>query len=181
MENPGGVEGREKERKVRLVGNRSHESGNFQEVSPKLCLRVYSDAEMRNSVQTRVCPECKAEVPTAWERCSECQQLLIAPPLLPLLRRPGAGWALAAILLGLLGIITWGLLAWLAVPALVMAWRHSQQRAVRTLCPGVRLLVGLGVLTAILGIGIGFWSIRILNHPTLTTTHSTTRSAPWGQ
>ena len=136
---------------------------------------------MRNSLQTRVCPGCKAEVPAALERCSECQQLLVAPPLLPLLRRPGAGWALAAILLGLLGIITWGLLAWLAVPALVMAWRHSQQRQVRTLCPGVRLLVGLGVLTAILGIGIGFWSMRILNHSALNPSASTTLSSRPGR
>lgn len=107
------------------------------------------------------------------ERCSECQQLLVAPPLLPLLRRPGAGWALAAILLGLLGMITWGILAWLAVPALVMAWRHSQQRQVRTLCPGVKLLVGVGVLAAILGIGVGVWSLATLNHSPLAATRPT--------
>jgi len=136
---------------------------------------------MRDSAQTRVCPGCAAEVPATLERCSECQQLLVAPPLLPLLRRPGAGWALAAILLGLLGIVTWGILAWLALPALVMAWRNSQQRQVRTLCPGVKVLVGLGVLTAMLGIGIGFWSMSLLHHPTQTSAHSAEVSSTSGR
>jgi hypothetical protein len=103
------------------------------------------------------------------ERCSECQQLLVAPPLLPLLRRPGAGWALAAILLGLLGIITWGVLACLALAALVMAWRNSQQRQARSLCPGVKMLMGMGVLAAILGLGVGVWSLATLQRSPLAT------------
>lgn len=124
---------------------------------------------MRNQVHTLPCPYCAAPTPVTAERCGECQQLLVVPPPLPLLRRPGASWALAAIMMGMLGTITGGLLALLALPALVMAWRDSQQRAARRLCPGVRLLMGVGVLAAILGIGVGIWSLSTVSRSPLAS------------
>lgn len=114
---------------------------------------------MRANVRNRTCPRCLTPVRGWNERCDECQQLLEPPPPLPLLRRPGAIWALTAIMLGLLGAISGGVLAVLAVPVLVLAWRCSTAAQAQPLCHGVRSLVGIGLLATVLGMGIGLWSL----------------------
>lgn len=105
------------------------------------------------------CPRCDVLAPAAAERCPGCQFLLRPPEILPFLRRPGARLSLLAGLLGILGVVSYGLSA--AVGVVLAAWALAALRSEenRRLAPGVRLLA-VGALTISLsGLALGGWGL----------------------